>query len=365
MNLLTGDLLLPRLVVKRSALEHNIERMARFCAEHGLSFAPHAKTTMAPGILRRQLEAGAWGLTVATVVQAQALRDLGVRRILIANEVVEPRAIVWLAGELAAHADVELFVLADSLRGVSILESALAAAGAPRPLGVLVEIGETGGRAGCRTDGEALAVARAVVAADHLRLCGVEGFDAMYADVPGFLRRVRGLVETLAREGAFAAVDEVIVSAGSSEYYTTVAELLVDWTLDRPVRTLLRPGGYATFDSGPGFARPLEIWGAVVSRPEPSLAIAGFGRRDVPSAESLPEVTARAVDGRLAPLTGAAVTRLMDQHALIELGDASLEVGELVGCSIPNEFRPAFATWRTAPLVDDDYTVVETLDVLY
>ena len=47
-NILAGDLLLPRLILKQSALEHNIDRMARYCREHGVSLAPHAKTTMSP-----------------------------------------------------------------------------------------------------------------------------------------------------------------------------------------------------------------------------------------------------------------------------------------------------------------------------
>src|SRR3954470_9807292 len=88
-DLLSGDVLLPRLIVKQSALDDNISRMANYCHRTGVSLAPHAKTTMSPGILLRQQASGVWGFTVATVVQAQTLRVLGVRRILIANEIVE------------------------------------------------------------------------------------------------------------------------------------------------------------------------------------------------------------------------------------------------------------------------------------
>ena len=88
---------------------------------------------------------------VATTVQAQALRSFGVDRILIANEVVEPRAITWLATEISEHERFEPFVLVDSLRGVAILDTALKEHRLSRPLGVLIEIGEAGKRAGCRS----------------------------------------------------------------------------------------------------------------------------------------------------------------------------------------------------------------------
>jgi D-serine dehydratase len=55
----------------------------------------------------------------------------------------------------------------------------------------------------------------------------------------------------------------------------------------------------------------------------------------------------------------------MDQHAILELDDAEVEVGDIIGFSIGNEFRPSFATWRTVPLVDDAYDVIDLLDIYY
>src|ERR671918_2645963 len=82
-NVLAGDLLLPLLVLKESALEHNIALVARYCREHGVSLAPHGKTTMAPQLFERQLEAGAWGMTAATVAQVGVYRHFGVPRVLL------------------------------------------------------------------------------------------------------------------------------------------------------------------------------------------------------------------------------------------------------------------------------------------
>src|SRR5436305_231300 len=121
-NVLAGDLLLPALLIKEAALENNIALMAEYCHRHHLSLAPHAKTPLAPQIVERQLAAGAWGISTATIHQTRLFRAMGVQRILLANELVEPRAISWVARELDEDQDFELFCLVDSLAGVAVLE---------------------------------------------------------------------------------------------------------------------------------------------------------------------------------------------------------------------------------------------------
>ena len=84
-NVLAGDLPLPLAVLKQSALIHNVQWMQTFVRERGIDLAPHGKTTMSPQLFRRQLDAGAWGLTFATVAQARLGVMAGARRILIAK----------------------------------------------------------------------------------------------------------------------------------------------------------------------------------------------------------------------------------------------------------------------------------------
>ena len=107
--------------------------MADYCRAWGVDIAPHGKTTMAPQLWDRQLAAGAWGITAATVGQARVMRAAGVDRVLIANEVVDPVAIAWVADQLADPA-FELLCYVDSDRTVDILDEGLRAAGADRPL---------------------------------------------------------------------------------------------------------------------------------------------------------------------------------------------------------------------------------------
>ena len=135
----------PVMVLKDSALQHNIDLMAAYCAAHSLLLAPHAKTPVSPQIADRQLAAGAWGLTVASVHQAQIFQRFGARRLFIANEVIDPASAAWLAGKFGQDLSPEMYCLVDSVRGAMLLDRHLSAAGMRTPLAVLIELGIPGG----------------------------------------------------------------------------------------------------------------------------------------------------------------------------------------------------------------------------
>jgi len=99
--MMSGDMEFPQLVLKQHEFEHNLAAMRDFCAARGVSIAPHAKTTMAPAIMQRQLDAGAWGLTVANLSQLQVCLHAGAPVVLLANELVNPKAVQWLGQTLA------------------------------------------------------------------------------------------------------------------------------------------------------------------------------------------------------------------------------------------------------------------------
>lgn len=383
-NAREGDLLFPLIVLKESALSHNIELMARYCRAHGVSHAPHGKTPMAPQIVDRQVAAGAWAVSVANVQQARVFRAFGAGRLFIANEVVEAGAARWLAGELARDPGFECYVLVDSTAGVELLAEALRARVPGRPLPVLVEVGAAGGRAGCRTEGEAMAVARAVRASRALDLAGVEAYegavpfaspDQRLDAVNAFLAGVRRTATALMAAGLFDGRSEIVVSAGSSLFLDRVAEIFREpWPAGAPVRIVVRPGAYITHDvdqyermspfagrgSGPDRMRPaLELLAAVLSRPEPGLAIVGFGKRDAPYDVRLPIPAWLRRAEKTEPFpSGAAVTALNDQHAFVSLpAGADVRVGDVAGFDISHPCT-TFDKWRLIPLVDDAYAVV-------
>jgi D-serine deaminase-like pyridoxal phosphate-dependent protein len=377
-NLLSGDLPAPVLTLREGALGHNLGLMARWCEANDVSLAPHGKTTMSPELWQRQLEAGAWGITAANAAQARVMRAFGVERILLANELVEPAALRWVADELAADPAFEFYCLADSLAAVERMAAAL---GEPaRRLNVLVEVGFAGGRTGARTDEAARAVALAVEQSPALELAGFEAYEgvahgpdeaAVLETVDGVLDRLRMLVETVPVPG-----DEVVVTAGGSAYFDRVARRVRPAASGSGVRLVLRSGCYLTHDSGfyehlsPLGARAegrerlqpaFEAWGAVLSRPEPELALLLLGKRDVAHDIDLPMPFAVASGGTLGPADGFEVTDLNDQHAYLRVPAASpLAVGDLVGCGISHPCT-AFDKWRLIPVVDDDYTVVDAV----
>lgn len=142
---------------------------------------------------------------------------------------------------------------------------------------------------------------------------------------------------------------------------------------------VIRCGCYLTHDSdvyervsplaGGGsdaFQPAIEIWGAVLSRPEASLAIVGFGKRDVSHDLELPipqlirgRSGLRGVDGTLA------VIALNDQHAFVRVGAGEeLAVGDLVGCGISHPCT-AFDKWRLIPVVDDGYAIVDAVRTFF
>jgi D-serine deaminase-like pyridoxal phosphate-dependent protein len=381
-NLLAGDLLLPAMVLKESALEHNVAVMRRFCERHGVDLAPHGKTTMSPEIVKRQLRAGAWAITAANVQQARVFRAFGVERIVIANQVVDPASLRWLTAELAADERFDCYCLADSVATVEVMERELAALAPARPIPVLVELGVAGGRTGARGLETATSVAEAIGRSSVLRLAGVEAYegvigqatiDETLAGVDRFLDEVRELVLALDGRGLFDGLDEILLTAGGSAFFDRVVQRLGGLDGTRPVRLVLRSGCYVTHDSafyrslspldgrasdGDRLLPALQAWGAVISRPEPGLALVGFGKRDVPYDLDLPVVElVRRRNGAVEPLAGATVTALNDQHAFVRLDGAELEVGDWIGCGISHPCT-AFDKWRAIPVVDDGYGVV-------
>ncbi|MEU3876202.1 MULTISPECIES: amino acid deaminase [Streptomyces] len=389
-SLFTGGFTTPVLTLSAEALDHNLAVMERYAGEHDLAFAPHGKTTMAPQLFARQLERGAWGITAATPAQARVYRAFGVRRIFLANEVVDPAALRWLAGELAADPGFRLVTYVDSLRGVELMDAALTGAGAARPLDVVLELGSDGARTGLRTEAECEAVAAAVAATGTLRLVGVAGYEAEIPDADGaavraWLHRLTGLAVALDEAGRFAGLDEIVVSAGGSSWFDAVAEVFAELPqLSAPVLKLLRSGAYVTHDDGQyrtktpfnrlpepagGALRPaLHVWTQVVSRPEPGRAYLNAGKRDVSYDLGLPEpqLVRSARDGSVRPAEGLTVLRLADQHAFVEVApDATpLEVGDWVALGISHPCT-VFEKWPMIPVVEGDGTVTSLVRTFF
>ncbi|MFF5572825.1 amino acid deaminase [Streptomyces luteogriseus] len=379
-NLFTGGFATPVLALSAERLEHNLKLMETYAARHGLAFAPHGKTSMAPQLFQRQIEHGAWGITLAVPHQVRVARAFGTRRVFLANELVDAAALRWIAAELDADPDFELVCYVDSVRGVELMDAALRDAGATRPVDVVVELaaGE-GARTGVRTETECAAVADAVAGTRTLRLVGVAGYEgevpkADTGRVTAWLRRLVALAADFDKAGRFAGLDGIVVSAGGSAWFDAVAEVFAEIPeLSLPVLKLLRSGAYVSHDDGhyrkltpfnrvpeEGALEPaFRLWTQVVSRPSAEQAFVNAGKRDAAYDLDLPFAQVIRRDGAERPATGVSVTALSDQHAwLATTPEADLEVGDWVGLGLSHPCT-SFDKWQLIPVAEADGTVVD------
>ena len=387
-NLLAEDVSLPVAVLSQSRLQHNLTWMQRFIERYGVQFAPHGKTTMSPSLFHLQLDHGAWGITLATASQVQAAWRNGVKRILMANQLVGQ-------GNMAIIADIQdpefnFCCIVDSADNVDALGQYFARRG--QTIRVLLEYGVTGGRTGIRDLAQEQAVLDAVQRwPQSVKLIGVEVYEGVLkedAEVRRFLRHVLSRTGALIAQSCFAE-PTVILSGAGSAWYDVVAEEFSNQSLGQPLQVILRPGCYLTHDvgiyreaekrihtsnaiareMGQSLLPALQLWAYVQSRPEPQLAIIALGKRDaafdagfpVPAWSYRPGVSIepQAVDSELK------ITAMMDQHAFMQVPLATdLKVGDMIAFDVSHPCL-TFDKWRQLLLIDDHYQVVGVVETLF
>lgn len=204
----------PAAVVDLSRARGNAEKAVRYLSGHGLAWRPHVKTHKSRALARIQLQAGAAGLTVATLREAEAMAPLGAD-LLLAYPPVGPAKGARLARFLESH---PLSVALDSPEALEVVARAAQAAG--RPTDVLVEVDVGMGRVGVVDPAAAVRLAREVAGADGTRFAGVLFYpghirvpapqqDAPLAQVAS---RLRAFLDALQEAG----LPPGIVSGGSS-----------------------------------------------------------------------------------------------------------------------------------------------------
>jgi D-serine dehydratase len=376
----------PLFLVRSSALHRNGEEMRRFAEANGVLLAPHCKTHLSPELWHLQEAAGAVACTVATVAQARAMYAAGAATLIIANQVAGKGDIAALAAMVGAGASVSVFV--DSVAGVELLEDGLCDVGSNLPpFPVYVEVGVAGRRAGARSAAGAVLVAEEVHRSPMLSLAGVAGYEGVLwtapaehrsAELAAYLDLVIETIEELF--GAELLDANATVTLGGSDLYPAVVQRLrATYSADQ-LRVLLRSGCYFAFDHGkyadahraplgglavPQFVPSIEIWAPVLSVPESGLAIVGLGRRDASSDERPPITLARrTADGVITRLPVLPAVGLYDQHLVLDIRDAELAVGDLVGVGVSHPCT-TFDKWRTGYLIDDDYRVIDTFRTLF
>jgi D-serine dehydratase len=390
-QLLRGDLALPLAVLKQGAMQHNLHWMHGFCAQRGLHLAPHGKTSMSPELWQMQLDAGAWGISFATVFQAAVGARHGVPVLLIANQVIQRAELDALALLHAERPALRSMFLVDSVEQVDAIEAWAADRSIQGRFEVLLELGIAGQRTGCRTADEARQIAARIAASPVLQLAGIECYEGTtaYCDhardratVQSLMDRVDAVARKAIAQGWFAH-EEIILTAGGSAIFDLVAERLMP-ELGRPVRGVLRSGCYLTHDHQ-RYTRylccvgerlnlketlkpALEVLACVQSQPERGLALLCMGKRDVAHDLDLPQPVWRSDGQGGAPQAVPdhwRIDALNDQHAYLRFDAAAPQagwprLGETIASGISHPCT-TFDKWRWLPVVDDRYAVVDAV----
>ena len=404
-NILRGDLMLPVLALRDAHVRNNLGVVRDFAQHHGVSLAPHGKSSMCPQLFRDQIElGGAWGITAATVQQCAVVAASGAPNIIIANEVVGRANIEQLVGIKRAYPTIAMYHLVDSVATVEQLVTHGRPALAPgMRFQVLLEAGYVGGRTGVRTMEAATAVLEAVRAhPESLELAGLECYEGTInlADPAETIRAVDRLLEftldvlTLARaSGTLTGRREVLLTAGGSSYFDRVAAMFTPLRHGPDVRVVLRGGSYLTYDHGfytrkmrdlerrggivgrwgpvnpvTALKAALELWALVQALPDAGTAIMTMGVRDLPFDLDYPVPLRQYREGRLlreVAGAGHAVVNSNDQHCYMRYpADADIRVGDLFAFGISHPCT-AFDKWDVLYRVDEAFNVIGALKTFF
>jgi D-serine deaminase-like pyridoxal phosphate-dependent protein len=189
-----ADLPTPALLVDEAALERNLARMAAHAASKKIGLRPHVKTHKCPILAKRQLALGALGVCAAKVSEAEVLADAGIDRVLITSPLASPDKFARVVA-LAKRAP-GLQVVVDAPGAVRALDAAAGAAGIT--LGVVIDLDTGTRRTGIQPGEPALALAREIVAAEHLRFDGLQAYSGHVMHVVGREERRKKSLESLA-----------------------------------------------------------------------------------------------------------------------------------------------------------------------
>ncbi len=174
----------PALVVDYDILCKNIKYMAEFAKETGVRLRPHVKTHKCPKIATMQLSAGAEGICVAKVSEAEVFAANGVKDILVANEIIGPEKIERL---LALQKSARTMVCVDSLKNVAQLNE-LASARDQR-LDLFIDLNVGLNRTGVQPGEPALELAEKIETSSHLTLHGIQAYEGHLTYIKDFAQK--------------------------------------------------------------------------------------------------------------------------------------------------------------------------------
>ena len=344
------ELITPALVLDIDAAQRNIDHMASELKQMGTAtIRPHYKTHKSPELARRQVEAGAGGLSTATVWEAAVLASAGFDDLFVVNTVAHPAKLRVLA-ELARERRV--LVAVDEAENAASASAAAVTAGST--LGIMVEVDTGMDRCGTDSAADCLAVARQVMDLPGLRFEGITGYEGHCSMTPDHdLRheRQRAAMKFFTDVAGQLEADGIpcpIRSAGGIATW--------NWTAAYPGLTEIQAGTYVVMDNFhgrmvPGFEHSLTIAATVISR-QSGKVIVDAGNKSVADPA---DVTMVGHDHT--------VLRFDEEHGIFDAaGGSPLRVGDPVRL-VPG-YSPSTVNWYDAYHVVQGDIVVDIWPVI-
>jgi D-serine deaminase-like pyridoxal phosphate-dependent protein len=298
-----NDLDTPALLLDRAALERNVAKMAATAEQHGIGLRPHVKSHKCARIAHMQIDAGALGVSCATLGEAEAMVEAGVPGVLITSPVVgnnKLRRLVALAEKAGPR---QLIAVVDDPRNVAALS--LHAARLAYPLDVLIDYHSGYHRTGVVDEDSALALARATVESGSLRLRGVQAYGGHLQHIEG--RTERETAAARLREAVAAVVGALKAAGMPIEIVTGVGTGTHAADAPADLFTEMQPGSYVFMDveyqhvlaadmQAPPFETSLFVQSTVVSTQARSWVTVDAGTKSF-ATDSVAPIVARGVQG--------------------------------------------------------------------
>lgn len=395
-DLLAEEVSFPVAILNEKDIVNNAKWMQKFSEQANVQLAPHGKTSMAPDLFKLQLESGCWGMSLATMPQVVNAYQHGIKRIILANQLIGKYHCQQLV-ELLNDETFEFYCFVDSIENAQYLADFFSQTNVS--LNILLEIGVPGGRCGWRSISDLEKLIQVIAEQPSLNIAGISFYEGVIhgrnaeEKICEFIQQVKVLFNDLSAKGTFDTQDIIITGAGSA-WYDVVAKTLTNEAEALNFIPVIRPGCYLIHDTGiyqdaqdivmqrsqiacdvgGDLASSLTVWAYVYSVPEPGLAIIGLGKRDVAFDAGLPTPELHYRPGNPNPTnvndlmkknSPWVVTNIMDQHCMMEIGqEDDLKPGDIISFSTSHPCL-TLDKWRKVGIVNDDYVVTKQVATFF